>query len=143
MSGSGWMGSKSEIEDHLETRMRQLSLPSMEREYRFAANHVGLGPGLRRRLAYYQLKDWRFDFADLKRMIAVECEGGTYSGGRHVRGAGYEDDCEKYNHAAKLGWRVYRFTSAMVKDDRAILFLTSIYSYYIDSCDKISTSQPN
>ena len=47
-------------------------------------------------------------------------EGGTFSGGRHSRGRGFEADAEKYAEAAILGWRVLRVTTAMVNDGRAL-----------------------
>jgi len=58
---------------------------------------------------------WRFDFAWPAHMLAVECDGGTWSGGRHVRGSGYAKDTEKLNQAAILGWRVLRYTSDVVQ----------------------------
>lgn len=63
---------------------------------------------------FHPTRKWRFDFAwpDLK--LALEVEGGTWAGGRHTRGAGYERDCEKYSHAAALGWKVMRFTSGQI-----------------------------
>ena len=66
---------------------------------------------------------WRLDFVLLGhkgQQFAVEVEGGTWSGGRHVRGKGFAEDCEKYNEAAMLGWRVLRFTTTMVQDGRAL-----------------------
>ena len=102
----------SELENHLATRLRQM-LPSVEweREYRF-----------------HPVRRWRFDFADTSQKIAIECEGGTWSKGRHTRGSGFEKDCEKYNTAQAMGWAVYRFTSSMILDDRAILFLMDVYN---------------
>lgn len=41
-------------------------------------------------------------------------EGGTWSQGRHTRGQGYKQDCIKYNIAALLGYRVFRFTADML-----------------------------
>lgn len=122
------MNKMSNIERSLRTQMIQIRLPRMEHDYRFAAYLVGLGPGVRARLKAAGLRDWRFDFADIDRKIAIECEGGTWSGGRHTRGGGYEGDCEKYNHAQRLGWKVYRFTSAMISDGRAVFFLEQIYA---------------
>lgn len=52
---------------------------------------------------------WRFDFAWPERMVAVECEGGVWTMGRHNRPSGFIRDCEKYNNAAELGWRVLRY----------------------------------
>lgn len=65
---------------------------------------------------FHPVRKWRFDFADVSKMIAVEIEGGTWSGGAHTRGRGFEEDCEKYNEAAVFGWRVFRFTGKMVED---------------------------
>ena len=45
-----------------------------------------------------------------KQLLLLEVDGGIYSGGRHVRGAGYEKDCEKLNLAAVEGYTVLRVT---------------------------------
>lgn len=51
---------------------------------------------------------WRFDWAWPECRVALEVEGGVWSGGRHTRGGGFLGDMEKYNRAAELGWRVFR-----------------------------------
>ena len=66
---------------------------------------------------------WRFDFCWPSRMVAVELEGGVYSGGRHVRGRGFENDCEKMNAASLAGWKLGRFTSRMVDNGEALAWL--------------------
>jgi hypothetical protein len=48
-------------------------------------------------------------------MLAVEVEGGSWVGGRHVRAKGFAADCEKYNAAVLLGWRILRFSPAMIE----------------------------
>lgn len=53
---------------------------------------------------------WRFDYAWPEKMVALEVEGGVWTGGRHTRGAGFVKDMEKYNRAAVLGWRLLRVT---------------------------------
>ena len=63
---------------------------------------------------------WRFDFAGPEHRLAVEIDGGTWSGGRHVRGDGYRRDCEKLNAATLAGWRVLRFVGRQVKTGEAI-----------------------
>lgn len=60
---------------------------------------------------------WRFDLAWPEQKIAIELEGGIWTGGRHTRGKGFEADCEKYNMAALMGWRVLRYTSTMLERD--------------------------
>ena len=91
--------------DHGEALMFQLQLaglPLPEREFLF-----------------HKRRKWRFDFAWPDLLIAVEVEGGVFSGGRHVRGQGYESDCEKYNEAQLIGWMVLRFTPGMIKRGKA------------------------
>lgn len=68
-----------------------------------------------REYRFYSDRLWRFDFAYPDRKIAIEVEGGTWTGGRHTRGRGFEGDCEKYNTAELLGWRVFRFTTGMIE----------------------------
>lgn len=63
---------------------------------------------------------WRFDFQWPEYKLAVECEGGVYSRGRHVRGKGFEADSDKYNRAALDGWCVLRFTSKHIDDNTAL-----------------------
>lgn len=68
-------------------------LPAPEAEYRF-----------------HPTRRWRFDWAFPDQKVALEIEGGVWTGGRHTRGAGYVRDIEKYNHATLAGWRVLRVT---------------------------------
>lgn len=65
-------------------------------------------------------RKWRFDFAVPGKKLGVEIEGGIWTQGRHNRGSGYEKDLRKYNSAARLGWIVLRFTTAMVMSAEAI-----------------------
>jgi very-short-patch-repair endonuclease len=85
---------KSSLEQEFEWLLKAHKMPCMEREYRFVPD-----------------RRWRFDFAYIDQMIAIELEGGTWCGGRHTRGAGYEKDLEKYNRATIEGWKVLRYTS--------------------------------
>lgn len=68
-------------------------------------------------------RQFRFDFRvrpPVGSLILVEVEGGTWTGGRHTRGGGYESDCVKYNEAVIAGYRLLRFTTAQVKSGFAI-----------------------
>ncbi len=71
-------------------------------------------------------RKWRFDFLWRKSRVAIEIEGGTWSGGRHVSGKGYANDCEKYNAAALAGFMVLRFTGDMLRDGRAATTLEDV-----------------
>lgn len=69
---------------------------------------------------------WRFDFAFPDQMVAVEIEGGVWTGGRHTRGKGYAADLEKYNAAALAGWRVFRFTTEQAVSGAAAAFVAPV-----------------
>ena len=61
---------------------------------------------------FHPKRRWRFDFANPEYKVAIEFEGGIWTGGRHTRGTGYKNDCDKYNAAQLLGWRVLRYTTS-------------------------------
>ena len=65
-------------------------------------------------------RKWRADFAFPEHKLLVEIEGGVWTRGRHVRGQGFVNDCEKYNMATLLGWRVLRFVPQWVDDGTAL-----------------------
>jgi hypothetical protein len=76
-----------------------MGLPAPVAEHRFDIPPPGMKPRL-----------WRFDFAWTDAKIALEVEGGVWTGGRHTSSAGFVKDMAKYNRAAVLGWRVLRVT---------------------------------
>lgn len=53
-------------------------------------------------------------------MIAIEIQGGGFVGGRHGRGAGMRNDCEKTSTAVAMGWRVLQFVGDHVRDGFAL-----------------------
>ena len=59
---------------------------------------------------FHPIRKWRFDFAYPQEKIAIECEGAVWNRGRHTRGGGFINDCEKYNEATIMGWRVLRYS---------------------------------
>lgn len=64
---------------------------------------------------FHSIRRWRFDFAWPDKKLALEVEGGIFRGGRHTSPKGFINDCEKYNTAALMGWRVIRVTSPQIK----------------------------
>lgn len=88
----------SELEAAFDTYWRILAGPDLEAEYRFDAQ-----------------RRWRLDRAHIVAKVAVELDGGTYSGGRHTTGSGYARDCEKLNAATAQGWSVFRLTADMLR----------------------------
>ena len=73
-----------------------------------------------RELRFAPPRRWRFDVAWPERLLAVEVDGGSWVGGRHTRGAGYEAGCRKTNAAVLLGWRVLRVTPGMIASGEAV-----------------------
>lgn len=63
---------------------------------------------------------WRLDYAWPDHKIAVEVEGGIWSGGRHIRPKGFLADLEKYNELAILGWRLIRVTPQQIRSGEAL-----------------------
>lgn len=63
---------------------------------------------------FHPVRKWRFDYAFPEYKVAVEVDGGVWTGGRHINPAGYINDMEKLNTAASMGWLVLRITT----DDR-------------------------
>jgi hypothetical protein len=92
--------------DALDAILAAVGVPPPDREHRFAPP-----------------RRWKFDYAWPAHQLALEVEGGTWVRGRHSRGKGYAADCEKYNAAALMGWRVLRVTSDMMRDGRALALL--------------------
>ena len=61
-----------------------------------------------REYRFHPERRWRFDYAIPEHKIALEVEGGVWTGGRHIRPKGFLNDIEKYNQATLLGWRLLR-----------------------------------
>jgi hypothetical protein len=59
---------------------------------------------------FHPERKWRFDYAIPAHKIALEVEGGVWTGGRHTRSKGFLGDMEKYNAGTLAGWRIFRVT---------------------------------
>ena len=116
----------SDLEQELLIQIKCFKLLEPVQEYRFAAEAVGLGKGLRERLLNAGLKNWRFDFAWPDSMLAVECEGGAWVMGRHTRGKGFEADLMKYHAAMELGWTVYRCSGPLIRSGKAVELIAKL-----------------
>ena len=91
----------------------------LESELLFAIQAAGL-PVPVHGYKFWPGRRYEFDFAWPHLMLALECEGGSWVDGAHVRGAHFESDCVKYSEAAVRGWRLIRVTAAMIDDGRAL-----------------------
>ena len=68
---------------------RNAGLPKPEPEHRF-----------------HPARKFRWDYAWPAAKLALEVQGGIWTGGKHGRGSGIVKDMEKYNLGATLGWRL-------------------------------------
>ena len=95
----------SRLEEVLEFHLTSTNQPDFMREYEF-----------------HPTRKWRFDFAWPDHMLAVECEGLQPPNlkSRHTTNEGFMKDCEKYNAAVLLGWRVLRYTMPMIRSGEAL-----------------------
>lgn len=73
------------------------------------------------------LRKWRLDLAWPTCLVALEIEGGIWTRGRHVRGAGFLKDMEKYNEAALRGWRLLRVTPGQISSGVALTLLDRLF----------------
>ncbi len=93
----------SALEETMSLQIRAAKLPTPVREHMPIAG-----------------RKWRTDFAWPDRLVALECEGGIYTGGRHNRASGFNTDAEKYNAMALAGWVVLRVTRDHIKSGQAL-----------------------
>ena len=94
---------ESALERELALQIRAAKLPRPLRQHR---------PLTTRR--------YRADFCWPHWDLVVEVQGGTWSAGRHVRGSGYEADCERLNLLQLAGWRVFYVTSKQIQSGEAL-----------------------
>lgn len=76
-------------------------------KFRAYCKSVGI-PEPRAEVQFHSTRKWRFDYAWPQYRVALEIEGGVFTGGRHTSGVGFVKDAEKYNYAACMGWAVLR-----------------------------------
>ena len=60
---------------------------------------------------FHPTRKWRFDFAIPEHMVVIEYEGLIAEKSRHTTIDGFTGDCNKYNAAVLMGWRVLRYTA--------------------------------
>ena len=94
---------KSDLELEFLSQVRLAELPEPEREY-----------------CAIDGRRFRFDFAWIDQRVLVEIQGGIYQyAPSHTSASGIRRDAEKMNLAVSEGWRVYHFTSDMIRSGAA------------------------
>lgn len=98
-----------------ESKVRQKDKVSYEKL--FIESHLKSiwGNDLITEVKFCDDRKFRFDYANKKKMIAIEYEGIYSRKSRHTTQSGYTKDTIKYNLASSLGWIVYRYTASTYK----------------------------
>lgn len=97
------IGGESEPEARLLRRLARAGLPTPETQQRLISG-----------------RQYRWDFSWGQWHVAVECQGGVWNQGRHVRGDGYQEDCIKSALAQLDGWLTLSVTPAMISTGLAV-----------------------
>ena len=59
---------------------------------------------------FHPVRKWRIDVCWPDQKLAVEIEGGVWTGGWHTHPSGFMKDKEKYNTLSVFGYHLLRFT---------------------------------
>lgn len=99
---------------------KKIPLPKKENKYLAAILSALEGEKIPYSTEYrfHPVRKWRFDVVIgktgeeiEKQKIAIEYNGGVFTGGRHTRGNGYLNDLDKINHAQIAGFRVLQYSA--------------------------------
>lgn len=93
------------------------------------------GIEVEREYKFHPVRLWRFDYAIPKLKIAIECDGGVWNYGRHVRPTGYIKDMKKFNAAAELGWLVLKYTPEQLNSSYSIIEIKKVMNYRTELLD--------
>jgi very-short-patch-repair endonuclease len=96
---------------------KEHKLSSLEKQ--FLMTITGL-PQPEREHRFHPIRRWRFDFAYVAQKLAIEVQGGSFVKGGHNRAGHQASDCEKFNEAQLLGWRVLQFNTVQMKEPQSV-----------------------
>jgi very-short-patch-repair endonuclease len=95
-------------------------------------------PEPERETRFHPTRKWRLDISWPALKVGVEVDGGVWSRGRHVRGAGFIEDQAKCNEAACRGWLVLRVCPDTIKSGKALVWIETAIALRKE-CDKCVT----
>jgi hypothetical protein len=81
---------------------------------------AGIAAGWEREQALIPKRRFRCDLANVALKATIECDGGVWVAGRHSRGAGVTQDCEKTCLLAILGYVQLRVTAQQIQSGVAL-----------------------
>lgn len=96
-------------------------MSELERTFDHHWRVLGDGSEPETQYRFHPVRRWKFDRAWPDAMVAVELEGGIFTRGRHTRGKGFHNDCDKYNAAQLAGWVVLRYTTLHMDDPHTMI----------------------
>ena len=99
-----------QIKRKTKTSRRKATAPQASSDLFTVLCRSDLGVECVKEYRFHSTRKWRFDYAIPEHKIAIEVEGGVWTGGRHTSPQGFLGDMEKYNTATVMGWRVLRTT---------------------------------
>ena len=111
---------KRKLRDQFRLQLKAHKLPMPIDEYQFHSN-----------------RKWALDDAWPVHKIAIEYHGGIWTGGRHVRGGGFENDREKVNEAIIEGWRVLEVTASHINKLQALCWLMRLLPDYVGELPRL------
>ena len=95
---------KEELENSFRTHWTLLfgDLPMPVRQYPIRNHATG--------------RDWKLDFAWVEERLAVEIQGGAWTGGGHNTAKGQHSDYCRHNELTRRGWRILYFNTIACKN---------------------------
>lgn len=109
------------------SNVKQKFRPKVSKGEALLENHLNaLKIPFTKEFRFHPDRKWQADFRIDDMPILVEVEGGVFSNGRHTRGEGYTNDCEKYSAAAVNGWYVIRGTTEQIKAGLVIQWIEKL-----------------
>jgi very-short-patch-repair endonuclease len=81
---------------------------------------------------FHPTRKHRMDFAWPAHKLALEVEGGVWSGGKHGRGSGIVKDMEKSSLAAAQGWRIIRVTPSELCSEGTIQYIKDALQWRVE-----------
>lgn len=116
------------LTEEAKTYRRAMAQSDGEEGLWFQITKLSRLPRPEREVRLVEGRAWRCDFVWFEpNRLVVEIEGGSWTGGRHVRPRGFREDMKKYNAIEKLGFPVIRFTPEAVKSGEALTYLESFF----------------
>lgn len=91
---------------------------------------------------FHPERKWRFDYACPELKIAIEVDGGIFTGGRHSGGVGQVKDFEKMNEALVLGWRVFHFIPDEQFSRKSLEMVEKLIKFVRENDRNLSHNQP-